>query len=215
MARQERAEHTRRSLIEAAASKFAAHGYAGTSLLEIVTAAGVTMGALTFHFATKSAVADAVQKAGTAATRAVMRGDSAASAGLRGVLDDALALATALETTATVRAAARLTREGRATASDWYSAWVPQLREGVVRGWPAGRADSGLTAHSTAALLTYALAGFEATASTAGALRDDAAGGGALGTREELVRALEALSALAAPAKPPLPGASSVPVAGN
>ncbi|MBO0513797.1 TetR family transcriptional regulator, partial [Streptomyces beijiangensis] len=78
MARQERAEQTRRRLIEAAAAEFAAHGYAGTSLLGIVTSAGVTMGALTFHFPSKSAVADAVQEAGAAATREVMDGEGSA-----------------------------------------------------------------------------------------------------------------------------------------
>ncbi|MFB7751932.1 TetR family transcriptional regulator, partial [Streptomyces sp. NPDC056121] len=128
MARQERAELTRRRLIEAAAAEFAAHGYAGTSLLGIVKSAGVTMGALTFHFSSKSALADAVQEAGAAATRAVLHGDEA-DPGLPGVLVDTLALAEALETTPSIRAAARFTREGRDAESNWYAAWVPHLRE--------------------------------------------------------------------------------------
>ncbi|GAA1349671.1 TetR/AcrR family transcriptional regulator [Streptomyces beijiangensis] len=210
MARQERAEQTRRRLIEAAAAEFAAHGYAGTSLLGIVTSAGVTMGALTFHFPSKSAVADAVQEAGAAATREVMDGEGSAP-GLQGVLDDTLALATALETTPSVRAAARLTREGRDTETDWYSAWVPQVREGLARGWPEQHPGSALTPVSAAALLTYVVAGFEATTSTRGALRD-AAGDD---PRDELVRALDALGALASPGKSPCRDPRSAPTAGG
>ncbi|MFD0027606.1 TetR family transcriptional regulator [Streptomyces sp. NPDC055059] len=197
MARQERAELTRRRLIEAAAAEFAAHGYAGTSLLGIVKSAGVTMGALTFHFSSKSALADAVQEAGAAATRAVLHGDEA-DPGLRGVLVDTLALAEALESTPSIRAAARFTREGRDTESNWYAAWVPHLRDSLARGWPDERPGSGLTPVSAAALLTYVMAGFEATTSARGALRD------AYGAdpQDELAQALQALSALASPAKP-------------
>ncbi|MGW2077528.1 TetR family transcriptional regulator [Streptomyces sp. NPDC001939] len=196
MARQERAELTRRRLIEAAAAEFAAHGYAGTSLLGIVKSAGVTMGALTFHFSSKSALADAVQEAGAAATRAVLHGD-VADPGLPGVLVDTLALAEALETTPSIRAAARFTREGRDAESNWYAAWVPHLREGLERGWPDERPGSGLTPVSAAALLTYVMAGVEATTSARGALRD------AYGAdpQDELAQALQALSALASPTK--------------
>ncbi|MFB8268066.1 MULTISPECIES: TetR family transcriptional regulator [unclassified Streptomyces] len=197
MARQERAELTRRRLIEAAAAEFAAHGYAGTSLLGIVKSAGVTMGALTFHFSSKSALADAVQEAGAAATRAVLHGDGA-DPGLRGALVDTLALAEALETTPCIRAAARFTREGRDAESNWYAAWVPHLRESMERGWADERPGSGLTPVSAAALLTYVMAGVEATTSSRGALRD-AYGADPKG---ELTQALQALSALASPAKP-------------
>ncbi|MFG2523113.1 TetR family transcriptional regulator [Streptomyces sp. NPDC048527] len=196
MARQERAELTRRRLIEAAAAEFAAHGYAGTSLLGIVKSAGVTMGALTFHFSSKSALADAVQEAGAAATRAVLHGDEA-DPGLRGVLVDTLALAEALETTPSIRAAARFTREGRDAESNWYAAWVPHMRESLARGWPDEHPGSGLTPVSTAALLTYVMAGVEATASARGALRD-ASGAD---PQDDLAQALQALSALAFPAK--------------
>ncbi|MEU8483833.1 TetR family transcriptional regulator [Streptomyces sp. NPDC048641] len=196
MARQERAELTRRRLIEAAAAEFAAHGYAGTSLLGIVKSAGVTMGALTFHFSSKSALADAVQEAGAAATRAVLHGGEA-DPGLRGVLVDTLALAEALETTPSIRAAARFTREGRGAESNWYAAWIPHMRESLERGWPDEHPGSGLTPVSTAALLTYVMAGVEATASARGALRD-ASGAD---PQDELAQALQALSALASPAK--------------
>lgn len=58
--RQARAESTRVALITAAARRFATAGYEGTSLREILQDAGLTKGALYFHFADKQALADAV-----------------------------------------------------------------------------------------------------------------------------------------------------------
>ncbi|WP_394430829.1 TetR family transcriptional regulator [Streptomyces sp. SGAir0957] len=198
MARQERAEQTRRRLIEAAATEFAAHGYTGASLLGIATSAGVTMGALTFHFSSKSTLADAVQEAGAAATRAVLR-DGAPGPGPSGVFGDTLALAAALETTPSIRAAARFTREGRDAESNWYAAWVPHLRAGLEHDWSGERPGSDLSPSSAAALLTYVLAGYEATTSARGALRDASGADPQADPQDELTRALQALSALAAP----------------
>ena len=56
----ERAELTRRALLIAAADQFYDAGYHGASLAEMVAAAGVTKGAVYFHFADKRALADAV-----------------------------------------------------------------------------------------------------------------------------------------------------------
>lgn len=81
MSRQERAERTRRAVLAAAAREFADHGFAGTSLSRICGAAGVTMGAVTFHFATKAELADAVQEWGVELTCAALRVGSGASPG--------------------------------------------------------------------------------------------------------------------------------------
>ncbi len=56
----DRARATRRALLRAAADQFYAAGYHGASLSEIVAAAGVTKGALYFHFPGKHALAEAV-----------------------------------------------------------------------------------------------------------------------------------------------------------
>lgn len=58
--RQARAESTRLALIAAAARRFASAGYEGTSLREVLADAGLTKGALYFHFTDKQALADAV-----------------------------------------------------------------------------------------------------------------------------------------------------------
>lgn len=57
---QERAEQTRRTLLEAAASLFDERGYAGTSISDIAARSGHTSGAIYFHYASKEKLALAV-----------------------------------------------------------------------------------------------------------------------------------------------------------
>ncbi|MFJ9345388.1 TetR family transcriptional regulator [Streptomyces sp. NPDC101237] len=201
MARQERAEQTRRRIVEAAAAEFAEHGYDGTSLHRIVRSAGVTMGALTFHFPSKSGLADAVQEAGTTATREVMR-HSVPVPGLRGVLDEVLTLADALRTTHCIRAAARLTREGHAAGHGWYGTWVPGLREALERAWREERLDGALTPLAAASLLSHVLLGVEAAVTAPQALRGITGDG----PEEGLAQALKALGTLLASASAAAPG---------
>ncbi|RAJ39639.1 TetR family transcriptional regulator [Kitasatospora sp. SolWspMP-SS2h] len=60
MLKQERALQTRRTVLDAAARVFAVNGYLGTSLAQILAEAGVTKGALYFHFSSKEELARAV-----------------------------------------------------------------------------------------------------------------------------------------------------------
>ncbi|MCP3804223.1 TetR/AcrR family transcriptional regulator [Allokutzneria sp. A3M-2-11 16] len=60
MRKKERAELTRAKLIKAAATTFDDKGFRGTSLQDVCEAAGVTKGALYFHFPSKDALALAV-----------------------------------------------------------------------------------------------------------------------------------------------------------
>lgn len=53
MPKQERAEETRRRILEAARETFASQGYQATSVAEICQRAGVTKGAFFYHFPTK------------------------------------------------------------------------------------------------------------------------------------------------------------------
>ncbi|AIV33614.1 MULTISPECIES: ScbR family autoregulator-binding transcription factor [Streptomyces] len=69
MARQLRAEQTRATIIGAAADLFDRHGYESTSLSEIVAHAGVTKGALYFHFAAKEDLAHAIMEMQSRASR--------------------------------------------------------------------------------------------------------------------------------------------------
>ncbi|MGW7089724.1 ScbR family autoregulator-binding transcription factor [Streptomyces sp. NPDC054871] len=63
LARQERAVRTRRAVLEAAARVFAEYGYATATVSDILKVAGVTKGALYFHFDSKEALARGVVEA--------------------------------------------------------------------------------------------------------------------------------------------------------
>ncbi|MEU3064025.1 ScbR family autoregulator-binding transcription factor [Streptomyces subrutilus] len=60
MARQERAVRTRRVILEAAAAVFDERGYDAATIADILSRAGVTKGALYFHFASKQELAQGV-----------------------------------------------------------------------------------------------------------------------------------------------------------
>ncbi|MEW5660138.1 helix-turn-helix domain-containing protein, partial [Streptomyces cinereoruber] len=57
MAQQARGIRTRRTILESAAAVFAERGYERTTIGEILVRAGVTKGALYFHFASKEDLA--------------------------------------------------------------------------------------------------------------------------------------------------------------
>lgn len=60
MVQQERAFRTRHVVLEAAAQVFAEHGYATARIADILKIAGVTKGALYFHFDSKETLAKGV-----------------------------------------------------------------------------------------------------------------------------------------------------------
>lgn len=66
MAQQERAVRTRRAVLEAAAVVFAEQGYSAATVSDILRIAGVTKGALYFHFDSKEALAQGVLQVQTA-----------------------------------------------------------------------------------------------------------------------------------------------------
>lgn len=59
----ERAEETRRRIIDAATTLFAEHGFHSTSMNDVIAAAGSTKGGFYFHFPSKAALALAVVEA--------------------------------------------------------------------------------------------------------------------------------------------------------
>ncbi|WP_053645739.1 TetR/AcrR family transcriptional regulator [Streptomyces sp. XY431] len=141
--RQERARQTRRALLQAAATEFDLHGYEGTSLARISRTAGVTLGALTFHFPSKAALADAVRSEGAALTGAAVPeasgGGRRLDPGVGGLID---LLARLLDEEPSVRAAARLSWEQPESAGNWHAAWGPELRDRLARERSAGPAGT-------------------------------------------------------------------------
>ena len=80
MAQQERAVRTRDAVLTAAAEAFADAGFLATSMADIFARAGVTKGALYFHFTSKEelafAIIDAEEQAAAAIVEAVLATDA-------------------------------------------------------------------------------------------------------------------------------------------
>ncbi|MFI5808799.1 ScbR family autoregulator-binding transcription factor [Streptomyces sp. NPDC051561] len=165
---QERAVRTRRALVRAAASEFDRYGYDGTSMLKVSRAAGITTGALTFHFSTKSELADAVQDYGRMALRTIIEQVTATSAPpLDQLVDLTLQVARLLEEDPAVRSAARLTREHSGTAPAWSTTWLPTVHELLHQAQRAGHLHTEVHATTLASLASHLLTGTEVHARAA------------------------------------------------
>lgn len=158
---QERAARTRSSLVEAAAKEFDCNGYEGTSLARVSRTAGISIGALTFHFASKGQLADAVLTQGLGAARdTVERVRALEGPALQSVVELTLSLVRLLEEKASVRAAARLARERTSCAADWSSEWAPFTAQLVARGqWDGLRA--GVSPQVVVAFADFLITGAE------------------------------------------------------
>nr|WP_277607980.1 helix-turn-helix domain-containing protein [Streptomyces boncukensis] len=146
--------------MRAAAREFAESGYAGTSLQAVCRTAGVSMGALTFHFPAKRSLAAAVVRAGAVAARplaeraAVSGGDSlSAVAGL------SCDLAALLAHCPMARAAARLDSEQIAAAGVWGEAWEPAVREMLHHACEGGQLSAGVAVETVIQLNAHLLHG--------------------------------------------------------
>ncbi|MGW0392206.1 TetR family transcriptional regulator [Streptomyces sp. NPDC003042] len=140
MAKQQRAVRSRDTLVRAAASHFDQYGYAGTSLSQISKSAGISVGGLTFHFKSKAELAEAVERAGRAETRAALdRVRALPGPALRRLVELTLELTRQIGRSTAVRATIRLERE-RPGAQPWSAVWLPAARE-LLR---QARDDGGL-----------------------------------------------------------------------
>ncbi|MFF8500231.1 ScbR family autoregulator-binding transcription factor [Streptomyces anulatus] len=104
--KQERAEQTRRALLLAAAEVFDEFGYAGASITRILKRAGVTAGALYFHFGSKEDLAKAVMNSQPDTLVPLL-----AAGGLQRLIDLTLVWSWQLQRDPLLRAGVRLTNE--------------------------------------------------------------------------------------------------------
>ncbi|MEW1639561.1 ScbR family autoregulator-binding transcription factor [Streptomyces sp. NPDC093801] len=186
---QERSERTRRRLVFAGAELFHRNGYANATLGEIAGAAGVTKGALYFHFASKDELADAVQRRGCGLLHEAVRGLREGGASpLQALIDTTHWLARTLHEDPAIPASFRITKEcagQQPPAMDFHGAWLETVCEllrmardvgelpldpsadGLDGGEPAG--DGGRAAdrwESAEALVAAAVCGIEVLAGT-------------------------------------------------
>lgn len=120
---QARAEATRGRILTAAAELFEEQGYTASPLTDIMTRAGVTKGALYFHFSSKEELARAV----VAEQRLWSEADVSANKPLQTLIDLSHEFADALQTDVIARASVRIAIEqGVFTSPDPtpYKQWV-------------------------------------------------------------------------------------------
>ncbi|PYC83768.1 TetR family transcriptional regulator [Streptomyces tateyamensis] len=139
MAQQERAIRTRRAILEAAATVFAERGYAAATIAEILAQAGVTKGALYFHFGSKEELARGVLSAQVSGGRPVPQASK-----LQEWVDVGLVLAHRLPRDPILQAGARLTlepevrellgEEGGTAWAAWAEVSAGMLAEAQRRG---------------------------------------------------------------------------------
>ncbi|MCX4554513.1 TetR/AcrR family transcriptional regulator (plasmid) [Streptomyces sp. NBC_01387] len=162
MATQSRATRTREALITAAAADMDANGYDGSTLSAISASAKVSMGALTFHFSTKRALAEGVVREASAITRERTAGVSADHSSPLGAAIALLqCLADLLDESVIVRAAALLERERPEAVPGWHRAWVPALRRLLREADGAGELHQDARPVAAADLVVYLLTAVE------------------------------------------------------
>lgn len=169
MGTERKSDRTRRRLIRAAAVEIDRNGYERATLARICRLADVSMGALTFHFASKSELADAVRADARALADARMEQvANDPSPALDAAVGLTLGLARLLEGEAVVRSAARLARDDPRVRVDWTAAWVPVVRGLLLRADREGELRPGVDPDTVVALAVCLLAGAESRARTPG-----------------------------------------------
>lgn len=164
MVKQGRAARTRQSLVQAAAEVFAQDGFVSASLTSISKRAGVSNGALYFHFESKQALADAVEEQAAAILRSIMDAHTDAHTDpLQRLVDAIYALMGHLDRDAVVQAGFELGgRAGRRDAGGdlrgLWRAWVEQVLDQAERD---GNLADGVSAFSASVTVVAATVGFQ------------------------------------------------------
>lgn len=162
MAKQVRAVRTREALLQAAAEAFAVDGYALASLPAISKRAGVSTGALHFHFASKDSLAKEVEAVATMSVeRLVERCRASADTLLQLLVDATLDLMTAIGADTVLRAGFELggdpSRKKGEGPGHWWSDWV----HAVLRdARDAGELADGVSPEGAAAAVVATTVGF-------------------------------------------------------
>lgn len=164
MVQQERAARTKENLIRSAAEVFAREGYALASLSAISAQAGVSNGALHFHFAGKEALAREVEGAAADAVEKMAEGcRNSADTLLQSLVNATTRLLAAVADDPLVRAGFRLghdpsRKNGEGGLWRWWFAWVRDL---LAQAQREGELARGVSPEDVAVAFVAATAGFE------------------------------------------------------
>lgn len=137
LARQDRAERTRNAILDSAAAVFDERGFAGASLSEILAKAGVTKGALYFHFSSKEELAMALIEEQWKAELPYVDYDNVS---LQTVIDMTHAWAHLIRHNVRTRASNRLVLEANFSrpAPEVYERWIGVITEILERAQERG-----------------------------------------------------------------------------
>ncbi len=157
--KQERAVKTRAAIILAAAEVFDEAGYHGASMREIMKRAGITLGAVYFHFPNKEALAAAVMNAQPETIVPKLRSD-----GLQRLVDITLVWSHQLQVDKILRAGVRLAVEqsgfgmhSSESFDEWQRIMEACLRDAAERG----ELRAGVDAHQVAEFVVSACTGMQ------------------------------------------------------
>ncbi|MEU6212060.1 ScbR family autoregulator-binding transcription factor [Streptomyces sp. NPDC090085] len=162
-ARQERAEITRQAILDGAAIAFDESGFEGTSLSDVVRHAGVTKGALYFHFPSKEALARTLMDEQFQVAAHV---PDAEDPGLQTAIDLTHRMAHGLRTDVRIRAGIRLVIEfGSFTSPDAtpYDTWIATCRSCLGPAQRQGDIHPSLDVDALSVLLVGAFTGIQVT----------------------------------------------------
>lgn len=161
MARQERAEQTRKAILEAAASRFDAVGFLGASLSDILNEAGVTKGALYFHFKSKEDLADALIDEQFMVSEPL---SAIEDPGLQTVIDLTHGMAVSLQSDVRVRASIRLVIEQGSfvtPADNAYRRWIDTIHGCLLAAKAAGDLRKEINTHDLAQFVVASFTGIQ------------------------------------------------------
>lgn len=169
--KQERAEQTRRALLLAAAEVFDEFGYAGASITRILKRAGVTAGALYFHFGSKEDLAKAVMNSQPDTLVPLL-----AASGLQRLIDLTLVWSWQLQRDPLLRAGVRLTNEqasiGDSLNADPYEKFRGIMASCLHEAREEGELQPGIEPTVVAEFVIAACTGMQMYSNVVSARRD-------------------------------------------
>ncbi|MGW0957674.1 ScbR family autoregulator-binding transcription factor [Streptomyces gelaticus] len=163
MVKQERAARTRETLIRSAAEVFDRDGFSTASLTAISSRAGVSNGALHFHFASKAVLVDVVEEAALTRLLAVTNGAlSLGASRMQALVDVTHALAEALRSDVVLRVGFALSGEtSRAPRMDLRQRWRCWVEETLKQAEAEGELRRGTAVQDAVTTVVAATVGFE------------------------------------------------------
>ncbi|MFF4495717.1 ScbR family autoregulator-binding transcription factor [Streptomyces sp. NPDC001546] len=161
--RQQRAEITRQAILDGAASAFDHAGFGGTSLTHVVKHAGVTKGALYFHFPSKESLARTLVEEQFQVSEDE---PTLEDPGLQTVIDLTHRMASGLRTNVRIRAGIRLVVEfGSFTDPDPspYNTWIETCRSCLAPAQERGDVRPSVDVHALSTFLVGSFTGIQVT----------------------------------------------------